>query len=139
VRWEPLPRGTAGYFNPRSRVISISDAWQPNAGALGGDWNAIVAAILVHETFHAAGPPAEGGTAGCYDEEVQAFAWELDFWQALREQDLVPTRSWSEASRTPEALFVVRQLDGLSRAHQAGLLSGLVMANAGYQQQCREH
>jgi hypothetical protein len=145
VRWGALPAGVNGQYDPATRTITISDVWLETDGYQSpqfgwveyGQYAPIVAGILTHETYHAAGDPRAAGVNGCYEEEVEAFGWEAATWQRLQWNGQADqSASWAPHKRTPRALARLQEMDALVAAWKAGRLRQHVLASPSYQAQC---
>jgi hypothetical protein len=115
MEWGDLPPGAAGMHNHGLNRITMSRRFE-------GESFGVLAAVLVHEVFHAATEHVPDAAA-CFAEEAEAFAWAASTWASLPP----PWRSRSAAGDW---------LDGLVEAWHAQRLQQLVTESEAYQQQC---
>lgn len=74
--FQPLPAVIGGQFSPAENRISINADLAPEP-------TSVLAATLAHEVYHAAADTMVDA-AGCFEEEMAAFAWEAAMWEHAR-------------------------------------------------------
>jgi hypothetical protein len=82
----------------------------------------VVAAVLAHETYHAATTGATRDSESCYHNEVGAFTWESHVWRNLPRPDT--------------ATSYTRFEDRLIQIVDSGRIEEFVRNSPNYQQQC---
>ncbi len=118
-----LPTSVYGRFSPSRNLITINES-------LRGQGNAALAAVLIHETYHAQeflrrGNRAETA-AECLQEELDAFRLEAKWWYE---------RYGRYGKRSPNS--AERSMNNLVRAWlNKNLKEDWVLLSEGYQEQC---
>jgi hypothetical protein len=115
IEWGDLPPGAAGMHDHRLNRIVMSRRFE-------GEAFGVLAAVLVHEVFHASSEHVPDAAA-CYAEEAEAFAWTARTWASLPPQ-------WRSRSAAAD------WLDGLVEAWRAQRLQQMVTESEAYREQC---
>ncbi len=115
VVWGDLPANVWGSFNTQTQTITISNA-------LRSEFSGSVAAVLAHETYHAA-----LGTSPdpryCLQTEINAMSWQAATWADVPHPYAPST-----------TLEIVD--DGLVIEWRNGTLANAVLTTPGYQAEC---
>ena len=107
------------YFSPARNGIFVHEAMlrEPTA---------VLAAVMAHEVYHAAqgtaGANTRDGAGDCFEEEMQAYAWEA--------------ATWARLPRGGAATTYARQLDRLVERWRARTLRDFVVTLPLYHRQC---
>lgn len=114
VDFQSLPPIIGGQFSPADNRISIN-------ASLAQEPTSVLAATLAHEVYHVAADTMVNA-AGCFEEEMAAFAWEAAMWERARLGD-----ETSSGARSHDAL------NQMWRNHE---LQAYVLTSPTYQQEC---
>jgi len=116
VRWGSLPASVGGLYDRERKTISINSR-------LRYERTPVLAAVLAHETYHAALGGSDDAFS-CFQDEVNAFRWSAYVWLQLRPSAVIS--GWE------------RSMDALAWAWVTSkdALVDWVLTSPGYQQQC---